>query len=1315
MKQLRILILQDTIDQAKVIEKELQKAKIDFSAQTVINLEEYRQALHEHPPDIIVTEYALRSRPALEPLTVAHEVAPSIPSIIVTGPHNGEDAMAAIRAGAADYVTRNHLSRLGQTLLTVLENIHEREKRERAETALKEREETLRLITDNTSDLIAVLDTEGRRLYNSPSYSPILGDTKKLRGSDSFSEVHPDDRERIRETFLETVRSGNGQRTEYRLLSKDGKVRYIESVGNVIRGRKGKPSAVVVVSRDITDRRQAEEVLRQSEQRFRTLIENSSDAIALIGQDGTILYESPSVIHVLGYEQDELLGRNTFELVNPVDLQLARNTFSKILTHPEQSVTTQIQFRHKNGAWKWIEGMATNLLADEQIHAVVVNYRDITERKQAELDTERSLSLMKATIESTADGILVVDNEGKIITCNQKFVQMWRIPREIMDSREDDRALMFVQNQLASPEEFLKKVRELYSRPQAESFDMVTFKDGRVFERFSQPQLIKDQPVGRVWSFRDVTDKHRSAEAILLAKAKYEDLVNTIDGIVWEADPATLRFTFVSDNAFKLLGYPLEEWVGPDFWKLHVHPDDREWTLKYSVESTKQLQDHEFEFRLMSHDGHVIWLRDIVSIILENNRPVKLRGVMVDVTERKRMEELHNAVYRIAQAADSAEDLHDLYGRVHSIIGEVMPAQNFYISLYDEAKNQLSFPYFVDEVDDRPTSKTPGKGLTEYVLRTGKSLLCDKELDKELQEKGETELIGVYSPVWLGVPLILDQKTIGVMVVQHYSDPLAYGKTDQQILEFVSSQVAKAIHRKRTEETLKESEQRYRVVSEQTGQLVYDYDVTSGHITWSGAIESLTGYTMEEFRDIDIHQWEAHIHPEDRKNVVDLLAETMWKGIKHDAEYRFRRKDGTYRNIQDHGVFLSDAQGKPPRMLGTMNDVSERKKLEEQLVQSQKMEAVGQLASGIAHDFNNVMGVVLTASHLIKSVSEDKEVERYVTMIEGATLRGSAIAKQLLQFSRAEVSKLAPISISRVVTDVKRILDHSFPKMIRVNVLINTEQGVVLGDEGQIHQVLLNLCINARDAMTENSEAEPHGTLTIDVHSAPAEVVTRLFPEDSGKYVVMRVSDTGTGVKDEVRRRMFDPFFTTKGIGKGTGLGLSIVHGIVKNHHGHIAVDSTVGEGTSFSIYFPVLEQKISDSVFVPVETVTGKGETILVIEDEDALRILMTEILTRAGYKVLEARDGEQGVAEFKRSQKSIRLVVSDIGLPKLSGEAVLRELIQIDPRVKVIFSTGFLEDEHRADLLRTGALEVIHKPYQVIEVLHSVQRALQKNGSQA
>jgi PAS domain S-box-containing protein len=691
----------------------------------------------------------------------------------------------------------------------------------------------------------------------------------------------------------------------------------------------------------------------------------------------------------------------------------------------------------------------------------------------------------------------------------------------------------------------------------------------------------------------------------------------------------------------------------------------------------------------------------------EGGETLALMGVVRDVTDGRRAGLLQDAVYRIAQEADAAASLNDLYPAVHGIIREVMPANNFYIALHDEREDLLYFPYFVDEVDVPLPPMKPGKGLTAYVLRSGKSVLCTERVWDQLVESGEVELIGVPSPIWLGVPLMVANRTIGVMVVQHYSDAGAYGPIEQHMLEFVSSQVAKAIERKRSELALRESEERYRRMFEDdlTGDFI---STPEGKIlACNPAFARIFGFAcVEDALRCDCRL--LHVDLEARGTLFELVRQH--RKLEY-YEMELQRRDGRPLFVVANLIGTFDEHDRMVSVKGYLFDNTERRRLEEQLLHAQKMEAVGQLASGIAHDFNNVMSVTLTAAQMIRTSPVDEQTRRYAKMIEDTTLRGAAIAKQLLQFSRAEASKLSPISLGHVANEVKKILDHSLPKTIVIHLGINLKQGVIMGDEGQVHQLLLNLCINARDAMTSPSDKEGTGTLSIVLESiAGAEVSRKFGIHEAEEYAVLRVSDTGSGISADVRRRMFEPFFTTKGIGKGTGLGLSIVHGIVQSHRGQIDVETSAGHGTTFSVYFPIVAHEIASSSPASAGPSQGRGETILIIEDEEALRVLMREVLTRSGYRVLEAKDGEEGVAMYRSGQGVIAMVISDMGLPVLSGEQVFRELQAMDPDVRLIFSTGYIRDEKRQELLNAGAKRFIHKPYRVDELLLVLREVLDR-----
>ncbi|HCV44394.1 MAG TPA: hybrid sensor histidine kinase/response regulator, partial [Bacteroidetes bacterium] len=325
--------------------------------------------------------------------------------------------------------------------------------------------------------------------------------------------------------------------------------------------------------------------------------------------------------------------------------------------------------------------------------------------------------------------------------------------------------------------------------------------------------------------------------------------------------------------------------------------------------------------------------------------------------------------------------------------------------------------------------------------------------------------------------------------------------------------------------------------------------------------------------------------------------------------------------------------------------------------------------------------------------------------------RGAAIAKQLLQFSRAEASKLVPVSLSQTVLEAKKFLEHSFPKTVLIDIIINVQHGLVLADGGQIHQMILNMCINARDAILARTDRPPGGRIVISLQPASGRLVEEKYGWNAAAhYVQLTIADDGIGIPEEFRLRIFDPFFTTKGIGKGTGLGLSIVHGIVTAHNGVIDVESRENIGSTFHVFLPAIEHQVIKDSSDQVEHARGRGETILLVEDEILLRDLLTEFLVRAGYSVIDAGDGEEGIAMFKAHANSIDLVLSDIGLPKLGGEQVFAAIRKIDPKAKVVFCTGFIEEAKRELLLEAGAMNIVQKPYKVPEVLSAVREALDR-----
>ncbi len=386
-----------------------------------------------------------------------------------------------------------------------------------------------------------------------------------------------------------------------------------------------------------------------------------------------------------------------------------------------------------------------------------------------------------------------------------------------------------------------------------------------------------------------------------------------------------------------------------------------------------------------------------------------------------------------------------------------------------------------------------------------------------------------------------------------------------------------------------------------------------------------------------------------------------------------------------------------------------RQQLEMQLVRSQKLESIGTLAAGIAHDFNNILNIIMGNAGLLAAQPDDKEkLLRRVDSIAKASDRGAELVKQLLTFARKATLERRALPVNDVIQETARLLEGTFPKTVEIVLELAPDLPPVLADSNQIHQVLLNLSVNARDAMPAGGRLR--------ISSAHVNAATLKSPPSShiGRdHILISVADTGTGIDDETRARIFDPFFTTKELGKGTGLGLAVVLGIIENHGGYVDLESHVGIGTEFRIYLPVMEQSSSaGSANEAVrESIPGGTETVLYVEDERLARDVVAESLALKGYHVLLAADGEEGVAVYKAHAGKIALVISDLGLPKLDGIEMCRRIREMDGKIPFVLASGFFDPERRAMMDQLAIAEVLQKPLKIAVLLSTIRRVIDRH----
>jgi PAS domain S-box-containing protein len=469
---------------------------------------------------------------------------------------------------------------------------------------------------------------------------------------------------------------------------------------------------------------------------------------------------------------------------------------------------------------------------------------------------------------------------------------------------------------------------------------------------------------------------------------------------------------------------------------------------------------------------------------------------------------------------------------------------------------------------------------------------------------------------------------------------------------------------------------------------------------WNQSAERLYGWTPEEA--IGRHAGELfHKGPapgqEDRFKT--LMAKGEWSGEFIDVT-----KGGKEIVVESRWTLVRDKDGRPKSKLVINTDVTQKKQQEAQILRAQRMESIGTLAGGIAHDLNNVLTPVLMAAELLKGKSTDPESRSMLEVIQASAQRGAELVKQVLYFARGTPGRREDFTLGPLLNEIGKLLKQTFPKSIEVRVAIPKNVWLVSGDPVQLHQVLMNLCVNARDAMPEG------GKLTITADNAMLDMNdARIHPDAKpGPYVRLQVVDTGTGIPADILDKIFDPFFTTKELGKGTGLGLSTALGIVKSHGGFINAYSEAGKGTSFSVYLPAREsaqtrQAVEQHRDLPV----GHGELILVVDDEASIRAIAKTTLEARGYRVITGEDGAEAVALFRQHRDKIQLVLTDMMMPKMDGRATIRALQELDPQVRIIAASGLTAHSQAGPQPGNGVRAVLAKPFtaeKLVETVHQV-----------
>jgi len=682
-------------------------------------------------------------------------------------------------------------------------------------------------------------------------------------------------------------------------------------------------------------------------------------------------------------------------------------------------------------------------------------------------------------------------------------------------------------------------------------------------------------------------------------------------------------------------------------------------------------------------------------------------------------------IQEIGQATSTILDIDELINTVVKAIekhldfdrGMIMLANQdktrlVYTSGYGYSKEQERLLQGTEFHLDRPESR----GVFVAAFKKRKPfLLNDIEENGKDFSKRSLELskhMGVKSLIC--VPIVYEKGSLGILTVDNVKSKRRLTQSDMNLLMGVASQTAVNIIEAISFQKLQESEKKYRDLVENANSIILRQNI-KGNITFFNEFaQKFFGYAEDEILGRNIlgallPDTESTKH--NLKGLIKILQEEPERQIVSEDENILRNGESVWIAWTYKPIFNSN--GQLTEILSIGNDITElkhaaqeKKTLEAQLQGAQKMEAIGTLAGGIAHDFNNILQAIIgyTQIMLMGKDLNDPDHEK-LEAIESSAQRASELTKRLLIFGRKVESQLRPVDLNQEVVQVSNMLERTIPKMISIELNLSDNLEVINGDPVQIEQIMMNMGVNARDAMPDG------GKLFFETKNAILDerFCRNHLGANPGEYVLLRVSDTGHGMDKELQEHIFEPFFTTKETGKGTGLGLAMVYGIIKSHGGYITCISKPDEGTAFSIYFPIIKSKIDSQVSKEAEApLKGGTETILLVDDEESIRQLGEELLGSFGYAVLTAPDGEGALELYEEKAKKVDLVILDLSMPGMGGKRCLEKLVEMNPQVKVIIASGYSFNGPTKGAIDAGAKGFVGKPYEVRQMLQAIRKVM-------
>ena len=1053
-------------------------------------------------------------------------------------------------------------------------------------------------------------------------------------------------------------------------------------------------------------RQKAEEELRRHERNYREIFDTTHDAIFVHDTvTGEVLDVNQTMLDMFGYTREDLSGlmAKAFQGTEAYSQEEALRRMRLASTEGPQ--VFEWRNRRKNGELFWTEVAlrATTIGGAGRVLAVV---RDITERKQAQAALLRAKEDWERTFDAVPDLIAIIDANHRIIRANRAMAQrLGTTPDQCVGL-----TCYQVVHGTAAPPDFCPHAK-LLRDGQEHAAEVSEPRLGGDFHVSTSPLFdAAGQLTGSVHVARDITESKRTEAALRASEATLHRAQAVAQVGSWRLDFLSKALEW-SVETYRIFGVAVDTPVNREGFLARVHPEDRALIARAWQEATAG-KPYDVEHRIVVA-GDIRWVRERAELEFdEAGQPRTGIGTVQDITARK---EAEMRIRHLNQLLAAVRDINKLIVRERepqrllqeacTILLQTRGYLLVWIGCPDPQSTRVLpqasagaradyLEHITVTFDDSPT----GQGPVGTALRTRQPWVCqDITTEPSFASWRALALERGYRSM-ASMPMLHGERVFGAINV--YADrPAAFTPEEIGLLEETANDLAFAL------QTI-EHERERQIAEEQLRAQARLLDLATDAIVvrdlndcvqyWNQGATNLYGWSALEAMGRPVTELCWLDQEAFRKAKGQLLLTGQWTG-----EARQRAQDGRELVVNCRWTLVRDAQGQPQAVLAINTDLTEKKSLETRFLRAQRLESVGQLASGIAHDLNNILTPVIMGATLLREAMPDPEMLSLIDTMEASALRGADIIKQILAFSRGLPGARSPLPSGRLFKEITGLTRETFPRSITTEATLARDLWLVEGDATQLHQVLLNLCVNARDAMPDG------GTLRLTAANVQLDAASarRIPGGQPGPCVEWRVADTGQGIPPEVLDRIFDPFFTTKEIGKGTGLGLATVLGIVRSHGGWIEVTSTVGQGTEFRILLPaVVEAPAAPPVAPGPPVPPAQGELILVVDDEVSLRQTIQRTLEKHGYRVLLAQNGAEALGLFAQHSDQIALVLTDMDMPGQRGDALLRAIHRLRPTVRTICMSGHPRHEG-LDPARSAFLA---KPFTSQQLQAALQEAL-------